>query len=295
MLTDEARNRAFARALEVVLQPGMRVLDLGAGCGPWAMLAAQRGAGRIVAVERNPAVLPLLRALVAAHGLRDRIEIVAGDSRQLALDGPFDLIVSETIGSQAFDESIVPIVRDARARWLAPGGVIVPARLGLRAAPARRRFALGAPQLGAGLPTLDVSALATLQQQFPAPMPPGCTTELLATPVSLVEVDLLTVDEEPSLAELTATFTVDDPSQVEGVAVWVHAELAPGVTLASTDCPSWTQLFYPIDRLPPERAEVRFTLDARPASVQWSVECGDVTHLHSPHLARAWWQAHAGR
>ena len=87
----------------------------------------------------------------------------------------------------------------------------------------------------------------------------------------------------------------DDPSQVEGVAVWVHAELAPGVTLASTDCPSWTQLFYPIDRLPPERAEVRFTLDARPASVQWSVECGDVTHLHSPHLARAWWQAHAGR
>lgn len=293
MLTDAARNRAFATAVAATVKPGARVLDVGAGCGPWAILAAQHGAGRVVAIERNPAIVPLLTALVRDHGLTDRVEIVVGDSRDVVLpggDARFDVIVSETIGSQAFDEGIVPIVVDARRRWLAPGGVIVPGRVGLVAAPARRHFALGAPELGVGLP-LRLDRLRSLEQHFPAPTPPGCTLELLAPPVSLVDVDLHTVEDEPSLDALAARFAIEDGSAIEGVAMWVAAELSPGVTLSSQTCPSWTQMFFPLDAFPPVAGELLWQLDNRPASVQWSGSFADVEHVHSPHLARAWWQS----
>lgn len=293
MLTDAARNRAFAAAVAATVKPGARVLDVGAGCGPWAILAAQHGAGRVVAIERNPAVVPLLTALVRDHGLADRIEIVVGDSRDVVIAGDdprFDVIVSETIGSQAFDEGIVPIVVDARRRWLAPGGVIVPARVGLVAAPARRHFALGAPELGVGLP-LHLERLRSLEQHFPAPTPPGCTLELLAPPVSLVDVDLHTVESEPSLDALSARFAIEDGSAIEGIAMWVAAELSPGVTLSSQTCPSWTQMFFPLDAFPAVGGELVWQLDNRPASVQWSASFADIEHVHSPHLARAWWHA----
>lgn len=294
MLSDEARNRAFAAAIEARVQPGARVLDIGAGCGPWAILAAKRGASRVVAIERNPAIVPVLRALVRDNGLTDKIEIVVGDSQKVAIDGQFDVIVSETIGSEAFDENIVAILRDARARWLAPGGVLVPERLSLVAAPARLSYDGAAPTLGIGLP-LHFDRLRSLFQHFPAPMPPNYRTDLLAAPATLIEVDLSTIDRDADLSQLTATWHVDDASLVEGISMWVAAELAPGVTVLSRDCPSWTRLFFPFDALPAESGSLAWDLDNRPQSLMWRARFGDVEHLSSPHLVRAWWQAQAKR
>lgn len=59
------------RALEHVLRPGDRVLDLGAGLGLLATVAALRPEVRVTAVEANPALLPVIRQTLALNGAGD--------------------------------------------------------------------------------------------------------------------------------------------------------------------------------------------------------------------------------
>lgn len=57
------------RALAAHLAPGDRLLELGGGAGFLACVAARAlGAARVVTVEANPAMLPVIRANLAANG-----------------------------------------------------------------------------------------------------------------------------------------------------------------------------------------------------------------------------------
>ena len=109
LLNDAARNRAFSSALARHVKPGSSVLDIGAGTGIWSIAAALLGAGRVVAVEQDDLLIPIIRDLVRENGVGDKVEVIHGDSRRVRLDERFDLIVSETIGNQAFEEQIVSI------------------------------------------------------------------------------------------------------------------------------------------------------------------------------------------
>src|ERR1044071_7659644 len=129
LLSDEARNSAFWSAIRKHVRPGSSRLDIGSGTGIWATAAALLGADRVVAVERDDLLIPIIRNTLKENGVSDRVELVHGDSRHLELNERFDLIVSETIGNQAFEEGIVPIVTDARQRFLKPGGVLIPSEV----------------------------------------------------------------------------------------------------------------------------------------------------------------------
>jgi SAM-dependent methyltransferase len=117
-LRDDVRNRAFQQALKRRVFPGALVLDLGSGSGIWAISAARLGA-RVVALEREPLLIPLIERLARENGVGDRVRAMCGDSRRFEAGRDFDLIVSETIGYLGFDEDIVPILSDARTRLLA--------------------------------------------------------------------------------------------------------------------------------------------------------------------------------
>jgi predicted RNA methylase len=126
MLADGPRNRAFYRALERRVRPDSVVLDVGAGTGLWAITAARLGAKRVVAVDSNELLLGLIKQLAIAAGVGDRVQPVYGYSTALALEKEFDIVVSETIGFDGFDEAIVPIMQDARTRFLKAGGALIP-------------------------------------------------------------------------------------------------------------------------------------------------------------------------
>ncbi|WP_287417555.1 class I SAM-dependent methyltransferase, partial [Oceanithermus sp.] len=70
---------------EQVFGPYERVADLGAGIGGDALALAAAGQ-RVLAVERDPVRAAILEHNAAALGLADRIEVVTGDWRTLALD-----------------------------------------------------------------------------------------------------------------------------------------------------------------------------------------------------------------
>ena len=54
LLSDVVRMDAYDRALRALVKPGDVVLDVGAGTGVLAMLAARAGAKRVHAVESLP-------------------------------------------------------------------------------------------------------------------------------------------------------------------------------------------------------------------------------------------------
>jgi protein arginine N-methyltransferase 1 len=108
MLADIGKMSAYKRALEETVRPGMRVLHAGCGFGIFAIWAAQLGASRVWAVEQR-GVVRYAEELVRQNRVSN-VETIRGDIFDVALAhkiGPVDLVFSEFVGDQIFDEDIL--------------------------------------------------------------------------------------------------------------------------------------------------------------------------------------------
>jgi release factor glutamine methyltransferase len=76
-----------------LIPPGSAVLDLGTGSGIAAIAAAQAGAGRVVAVDLNPAAVRCAAANVRRYGLADRVAVREGDLFAPVAGERFDRII----------------------------------------------------------------------------------------------------------------------------------------------------------------------------------------------------------
>lgn len=254
LLRDRIRNRAFARALAHRVAPGADVLDIGSGSGIWAVLAARRGARRVVAVEREELLVPVIERMALDNGVSDRVRVVRASAADLDFGPEFDVVISETVGGVAFDEDIVPILAMARARFLRPGGTLIPEGLSLRAAPVAWRVR---PQAR----PLVTTAFDELLSQVARPVE-GARLELRARPATLVAVRLGETQETPDLSSRTASWPVRDGATVDGLAVWTHVALTDRVSLDTRVDTNWQPTFCPLDPLGrgPGRLDVRIDL-----------------------------------
>lgn len=134
MLSDKTRVDSFRRAIMETVSPGDVVADIGTGTGILAFFAIQAGARKVYAVEAGP-ILEVARRTARENGYSDRICFVGGNSTEVELPEPVDVIVTETVGCLAFDEGITAVVNDARRRFLKPGGRMIPQGLLLKALP----------------------------------------------------------------------------------------------------------------------------------------------------------------
>jgi protein arginine N-methyltransferase 1 len=290
MVCDEARTSAYAKAIARVVRPGDVVVDLGAGTGILAMLAARAGARRVYAIE-SARVAELARRVVAANGLDGIVKVVEAVSDDVTLPAPADVLVSEIIWNGGLGEGVVASFADARARLLKPHARIIPARVQMWVAPVQSPGAFeslaGWSEDLVGLDftaVRDVAADATFTRWFHE-------DELLAPGEPVGTVDLTTAAVTTFAGE--AAFAAARDGTLHGLAAWFAADLAPGVRLSNAPPArgSWMHAYLPVaEEVALRRGDsIRARIEVLTADElwRWSVEAAGVAQEGStlaPHL-----------
>jgi type I protein arginine methyltransferase len=142
MLLDEHRMSTFREAITNVVEPGMHVLDLGAGTGVLSFFAAQEGA-YVTAVEREPSVFAAARAALT-NAVGDKVRVVHADAHTYVPDEPVDVVMCEMLHVGLFRERQVEVIHGFKQRYAEKFGGPMP------------RF----------LPEACIQAVQPLQQDF---------------------------------------------------------------------------------------------------------------------------------
>lgn len=233
MIADGVRGPAYVEAMRDAIRPGSVVLDLGAGPGFFSVLACQLGARRVYAVEPNEAV-QVGPALARENGCADRITFLKVLSTEVTLPEPADVIVSDLRGALPFYRHHIPSLADARRRLLAPGGVLLPRRDTLWAAPVE------APAIyttilsgweGNDLGVSTESVRRKMANRYIRPNADVKAEQLLAAPVEWGTLDYATIEDTDHRADLD--WTVERAGTCHGVVAWFEAVVADGVTYST--------------------------------------------------------------
>lgn len=118
---EHGTTRGCLRLLDVVVRPGERVLDVGAGSGILAMTAALLGAGEVLALEADALACEALSENLESNGVDDRVRVLEGlvDSSGLASHGPVDGVVSN------IESGILQCLIPGFANAVRPGGWLI--------------------------------------------------------------------------------------------------------------------------------------------------------------------------
>ena len=133
MISDTARFGAYARAIKQAVRPGSTVVDIGCGPGVFALLACRAGARRVYAIESED-IIQFAKQLTATNRFADRVEFFQSDSRSVNLPERMDVLVSDLRGVLPMLGPAIASIEDARQRFLASDGVLIPQRDLLKAA-----------------------------------------------------------------------------------------------------------------------------------------------------------------
>ena len=263
MVLDEARNKAFEAAIRRAVGPDSRVLDIGAGTGLLAMMAARAGAGSVVSCEMNPAIADVATEIVALNGYADRVSIVSRKSTELDADadlgGRVNLIVSEIVSNNLLAEEVLPTMADAVARLLAPGGRMIPE--------AGQIVVSLADWDGYGRDRMDDVAGFDMRpfnrlEQRPLRLKVGDRgIELRGEPVDLFDFDFTTGGPWPD--QQRSVELIADGNYINGVIQWIRLKVDAQSIYENRPKPetmsNWAALFVPFDReiAPPPDTRIR--------------------------------------
>lgn len=294
LLSDRVRNQTFYKALKRHVRPGSSVMDIGSGTGVWAIAAAILGASRVVAIERDKILIPIIEKLASKNGVKDRIEVIEGDSREAKVEGKFDVIISETVGNHAFDEGIVPIIIDAKKRFLKENGVVIPEAIASVVAPAH--IDSGVERLPAGL-KLDYRYLEVLNRDITKKITDQTSVKLLGPPAVLTNVNLKTVTEMPTLTDMKCKWRLKDAGSMNSLILWAHVVLTKGVSLQTIrHTKGWNPVALPVDPFPKGPAVIECTISQSNKQYYWTVSRNHKgereVQSHSPMFPYTSIQAH---
>jgi type I protein arginine methyltransferase len=125
LTADRVRVDAYAQALRKTVRQGSIVVDLGTGPGIFAVLACQLGASRVYAIEPSE-IIQVAREIAAANSCTNKIEFFEEFSYRVTLPTRADVIVSDLRGVLPLFGRHIPAIIDARRRFLAPRGILIP-------------------------------------------------------------------------------------------------------------------------------------------------------------------------
>ena len=223
MVSDRRRMEAYRSALGQAVTPGCVVADIGTGTGVFAILACQLGARRVYAME--PAgVIEAAAQIASDNGVADRIEFIPELSTRVSLPETVDLVVSDVRGVLPWFGDSVATVIDARERFLAGAGRLIPAGDRVLAALADAREpqpydanALHGPSLGVDMSAASRFAAnawrrATLSRE-----------ELVVEAQEWATLDYATVTSTE--AEGSLEWTMAHQARTNGLCAWFDTQL----------------------------------------------------------------------
>jgi SAM-dependent methyltransferase len=298
MVFDGRRNAAYVRALEKIITPDSVVLDIGAGLGVLGLFAAKLGAKKVYLVEPE-SVIEVARKAAAASGLTN-VECIRAPLEELTLDIRADVIISVFTGNMLFGEDLLPTLFQARDRFLAPGGVMLPDAARLMVTPVSapegyEHHVSGWDDFPAlceehKLPALDYSgARSFAANTLVYDMGSKYTQEPLAEPAKALELDLATATE--AACNTSAEVTISTQGTAHGWQSWFSMRLAgEWYSTARADGPThWSETFLPLaEPLPVHPGDVLGIRLSRPEYGEWSwiTHYGDGQQRQSSFLSR---------
>lgn len=231
MIADRVRGDAYARAIAATVRPGDVVADLGTGTGVFAVLACRAGARRVYAIEPS-GIIEVAREIAAANGCLDRIELLQADARAVELTERANVVIADLRGTIPFFTASLAVLIDARKRFLAEGGALIPQKDIMVAALAESPDAYAvhdqpwasqgaSPWEGIDLTPARRLTVNGMKKRMIEPK------ELISEPAMVVSIDYETVattDFEATI-ELRATRN----GTAHGFALWFDTRLAHGI------------------------------------------------------------------
>ena len=246
MLADDVRNAAFREALRRAIVPGRTtVTDIGAGTGILAFVARELGARELWLYDPGP-VLALAETIAARNGI-DGLHFVPERSLDVESPPQVDVVVAEVLGNFAYEEGVIETLRDA-ARFLAPGGTLIPEALTQWAAPVTtdrfERDLRSWRNVGARLDLADAERM-TRNNMYVHALEPG---DLLDAPPRSWDT-LAFSGAFASRREGRVHWTHAAAAKIYGFALWWECTLMPGVALSTSPFAPrthWDQIYLPL-------------------------------------------------
>jgi protein arginine N-methyltransferase 1 len=266
LIANKERMGPYFQALRQAVRPDSVVVDLGTGTGIFALLACSLGARRVYAIDPSEAI-HVAREMAQANGYDSRMEFIQDFSTRVTLPERADILVSELRGVIPFFARGLLAMIDARRRFLAPGGRIIPQQDTLWAAPVeapRQYHELTGPwedhDYGLDFRAARRLIVNTSMRTFLE------RDQLLAPPRPWVTLDYGALDSPHAAGELT--WGAARPGTAHGLALWFDALLAAGAGFSNAPGAResvYGQLFFPfVDPVPLTAGDVvSVSLEAR--------------------------------
>jgi len=231
MVADRVRVNAYARALRATVHDGSVVIDMGTGPGIFAILACRLGARKVYAIEPGD-IIQVAKDAAAANHCADRIEFIQEISTRVALPEHADVIISDLRGVLPLFQRNIPDLIDARGRFLASGGAMIPRSdvlwMALVEAPEAYDRFIGCWKKN--VLEQDLSAARRLAVNDPQSVWKQ-SLHLLTEPQPWVTIDYMTVNNPDASGHFRAE--TRRPGTAHGLLIWFDTTLAEGVSFSN--------------------------------------------------------------
>jgi SAM-dependent methyltransferase len=223
MIGDVGRFDAYAQAIAKAVHAGDVVAEIGCGPGVFSFLACKAGARKVYAID-SADIVHFAAELAAANGLSEKITFIQNDSHKVELPERVNVIVSDIRGNLPLFDHAISSIEDARERFLAPGGILIPQRDTLKLA------VVDADEYYSGLTSpwnLQVQSLElastlslVLNEQYGVRFKTG---QLLTEPQTWGVLDYTASTRKQAAAELS--FQALRPRMAHGLCAWFETQL----------------------------------------------------------------------
>ncbi len=231
LLSHRSRLSKFQRALQEIVRPESRVVDIGTGTGVLALIAARAGAKSVTAVDVNRESLNYARKAAEINGLSQNISFVESHFEDYVPEEQADIVVCEMLSSMLLVEQQVPACAHAAKRILKPGGIILPASASVYAVLVECHSLLGRFTL------FDLEF-----PKVPQTLGKGDAKDL-SDAVLVAKFDFSTPDVPAEVDEMLE-YTIIEDGVLHGLVGFFKAQLYEDITLGMDD--GWRELFLPL-------------------------------------------------